>query len=332
VKIGKIIMNNLATQKRFYSSGPLLTNFHLLDLFLYDSSLFANCVIVEDTDFTTIIDTGTSNTIEPIINYLHFNDIKIKNVLLIPTHHHFDHIGGINPLIDFLEKNDSNVNVISSKLMTPWLIEPSGYVQAAARGFNNKTVGEITGIKEQYITEVEGNELIVLGEEWTLKMLQTPGHCDDHMSPLLVNSNHDHSICYFGEALGINLQKDMYPIPASSAPDFNGTKYVESIEKLVNYYPKINAGIFSHFGGISGVKSIQQTGLNAITQYNRFRNAVIRLYEKNPSTRYITEQIFKKYSDSLATRTINTNGILSRNLTFTNVYGILLDENLKEMK
>ena len=114
---GEKLLNNILTQKRFISSGPVLKDFHMVDIYLYDSSLFSNCLIIEDQDYTVIVDTGTSDTVNHILNYIHFNDINIKNVLIIPSHYHFDHAGGLKPLIDTLEKMRSNVTVVSTLKM-----------------------------------------------------------------------------------------------------------------------------------------------------------------------------------------------------------------------
>lgn len=303
----------------------------MVDIYLYDSSLFSNCLIIEDQDYTVIVDTGTSDTVNHILNYIHFNDINIKNVLIIPSHYHFDHAGGLKPLIDTLEKMRSNVTVVSTLKMKNKLTNTKEYEKAAQKGFQEATVGHMEPISDKYFQLINEGETINLGTKWDVKIIETPGHSDDHISILFRNSS-NYSICYFGEALGINLKKGFYPIPASSAPDFNSVKYIESINKLIDYRPKIDAGIFSHFGGICGYNNIQKTANNAIEQYKRFRNSVLKLYNENSSTRYITERILKKYSDNLATHTLldSPNATTTKNLTFTNTYGILLDEGLKK--
>jgi glyoxylase-like metal-dependent hydrolase (beta-lactamase superfamily II) len=303
----------------------------MVDIYLYDSSLFSNCLIVEDQDYTVIVDTGTSDTVNHILNYIHFNDIKTKNVLIIPSHYHFDHAGGLKPLIDALEKMRSNVTVVSTLKMKKKLTNTKEYEKAAQKGFKEATVGHMDPISDKYFQLINEDEIINLGTKWDVEFIETPGHSDDHISILFRNTS-NFSICYFGEALGINLKKGFYPIPASSAPDFNSLKYIESINKLINYRPKINAGIFSHFGGICGYSNIQKTGYNAIEQYKRFRNSVLKLYNQNPATKFITNEIFRKYKNNLATQTLNThtNSELSKSLAFTNTYGILLDEGLKK--
>jgi hypothetical protein len=59
---------------------------------------------------------------------------------------------------------------------------------------------------------------------------------------------------------------------------------------------------------------------------------VLKLYNQNPATKFITKEIFRKYKNNLATQTLNThtNSELSKSLAFTNTYGILLDEGLKK--
>ena len=326
-------MNNISAKTRFYSSGPVLESFHMVDIHLYDSSLFANCVIVEGSDFTTIVDSGTSNTVQNIINYIYFNNINLEHVLIIPTHHHFDHIGGIPSLIEYLEKKNSTINVITTNEMKPFLMDPSEYEKNAIKGFSKKFVGNLAPISEDYIKIISEYEVINLGDYWSVQLIKTPGHCETHVSPLF-RDRRDCTICYLGEAFGINLTKEIFPIPASSAPNFNSEKYINSINKLLNLRPKIDVGIFSHFGGISGNNNIQQTGENAINQYYRFKKAVIELHSKNPSTKLITKEIFRKYKNKLATQTLNsnTNKELSKSLAFTNVYGILIDEGKKKRK
>src|SRR4030043_167320 len=95
--------NAVILSDRICNTGPVLEHVHLVDLFLYESSMFANATIVEDTEWTSIIDTGTSESVRSIINYFRFNGIQSKRVLLVPTHYHFDHAGGLPALIDFFQ-------------------------------------------------------------------------------------------------------------------------------------------------------------------------------------------------------------------------------------
>ncbi|MCP4761977.1 MAG: MBL fold metallo-hydrolase [archaeon] len=311
---------------RLYSSGPIFKNCHMIDLHMYDSSLFANSLIIEDSEYTTIVDTGTSNSIGSFINYIQFNEININNVIIIPTHHHFDHIGGIEPLIEYLLNRKSNVTVLSSKLIKNHLINPSNYRERATKVFK-EMVGEINPIKEKYIQVISENEIIELGNEWSVQLINTPGHSDDHLSPFFKNQK-NYSLCYLGEAFGINLKKDLKPIPASSAPGFKSEKYIESIKKILHFHPDMC--IYTHFGGINGYNNIKSAGNNAIKSYFEFKSLIKKLYNQNSNTSFIAEKVFSKYANEITTQAINID--LAKNLAYIIVYGILLDENLKKNK
>jgi glyoxylase-like metal-dependent hydrolase (beta-lactamase superfamily II) len=322
----KKAMNKVSTLERFCMSGPILEDFHIIDLFLYDSSLFANVILLEDSEYTVIVDTGTSKTIGSIINYLNFCNINLNNVLIIPTHHHFDHVGGINSLIEFLESKNSNIQILASPMLANLMKNPREYEKEAKKGFQD-TVGHLSPIKPSYFREVSEADIIKLGDEWTVKILNTPGHCPDHVSPLFTRRDGE-KVCFLGEAFGINLKNDLYPIPASSAPHFNSVDYIASIKKIIDYCPDL--AIFSHYGGIKGAKTIETTGLNAIRTYRDFRKNILDIYRQKPKTKYITEKLFQKYAEGIATEALNMD--LAKNLAFTIIYGILMDEGLKGNK
>lgn len=320
------MLTNTALKSRFCASGPISLDVHLIDLFLYDSSLFTNILVIEDSDFTAIIDTGNSNTIGTIKNYLYFNQIALDRVIIIPTHSHFDHSGGLFPLIEYLKTKNSEVTVLTTSEMKSSLIKPENYVIEARKGFQN-AVGEMKPIPEKLMQIVDPNEPIPLGNQWEIKLLPTPGHSDDHLSPLLTNAFGE-KIVFLGEAFGINLKNDLYPIPASSAPHFHSAKYIESIKKILQTEPDL--GIFSHFGGVQGKYNIQRTGKNAINMLIEFQEHIKQLYEQTPRTGEITRLVYEDYADTIATMSLNEN--LAKNLAFTIIYGMLQDLGLKPRK
>lgn len=314
---------NTTTQGRFCASGPMMDNFHIVDLYLYDSSLFANSVIVEDRDYTVIVDTGTSSSTGSLLNYINFNEINTKNVLIVPTHHHFDHTGGIKSVIDYLEKKGSNVQVVANKKMVPFLTDPSNYRDIAAKSFSNM-MGMLDPLPTKYVFEKDNENKMELGDNWDLEILKTPGHCVDHVSPLFTNAE-GYSFCVFGEALGINLKRGMKPIPASSAPCFKKDDYLASLDKLSEY--QIDSGLFSHFGGVDGEENVGNAIVKAKSMYYEFRDKIVGYHSINSSTKFITDKIFNEYEEDIATQSLNFE--LGKQLAFTIVYGILMDEGLK---
>lgn len=71
-------------------------------------SLKTNCYIIENRDETLIIDPG--DNAELIIN----NIDESQNVVgIIITHHHFDHIGALNKLLEYFHTKEYNMSNLS---------------------------------------------------------------------------------------------------------------------------------------------------------------------------------------------------------------------------
>ncbi|MHA1733589.1 MAG: MBL fold metallo-hydrolase [Promethearchaeota archaeon] len=311
-----------ATHERVSSTGPVQDHLHLVDLFLYDSSMFANVGIVEARDWTILVDVGTSDSIGAILNYLHFHHIPTRRVLVVPTHHHFDHVGGLGSLVGVLEGGGSEVRVLATPLLEERLADQSAHASAARETFGD-IVGRVEPVPESAIEVVPPEHALELagkdGETWTLELVPTPGHCADHVSPFVTMG--DSKVCFFGEALGINLQKDLTPLPASSAPEFDSREYLASIRRVLWREPDV--GFFSHFGGIRGSHNVRVAAHNAERMLRSFRRTVTCLYDREGRTRDVIARVVESYSEYVATYALNP--ALARQLAFTIVYGILLD-------
>src|SRR6056297_1975882 len=179
--------NSDKVEDRFYQSGKICKGLHLVDLYMYDSSLFGNVMIVEDEDFTLIIDAGTSDSAGSIVNYLEFHDINLKITVVLPTHHHFDHIGGLPRLMDFLSKKSAKTFVLAPEKMHSLLLSPESYAKSAKKGFDG-VVGDLSPLDSKFVRNLLPNNHYKLGDGWTMEVIETPGHCDDHVSPVLTNS------------------------------------------------------------------------------------------------------------------------------------------------
>ncbi|MHA1870629.1 MAG: MBL fold metallo-hydrolase [Promethearchaeota archaeon] len=323
------MMSNITLNNRFCVSGPIFRDIHMIDLYLYDSSLFANVLVVQDSEYLLIIDSGTSKTANIIINYLNFYHINGGKIILLPTHYHFDHVGGINKLVHYFKEKGYDAQVYVTKEQKSRLIENDQnlrYFTNAKKVFKGM-VGDLKPVNEAFLHIIDERAKVSLGNKFSLSIIKTPGHSPDHISPIITNKRGER-ICFFGEALGINLKNDYYPLPASSAPDFNSKDYINSIEKIIKTRPDI--GIFSHFGGIHGKYNIIQTCRNSIEMLDSFQKHIKELYEKYHDTRKISEIIYNEYEDYITTLALNSE--ISRNLAFTIVYGVLIDLGIKKLK
>jgi glyoxylase-like metal-dependent hydrolase (beta-lactamase superfamily II) len=320
------------SRPRFYRSGEIGEGVHVVDLYMHDSSNFANVLIIEgqsSSDITTIVDFGTYKSAESIINYIDFHNIKLEKVLLIPSHYHWDHLGGLPRLIEFLEEKNSNYFILATKKIQEFLLEPDYKYMQSAKDLFNGMVDQFKPVKYQNLRDIQYfPHTYSLGTMWDLEVHKTPGHTDDHICPLFINRKSGERICFLGEALGINIRNSFVPIPATSAPDFNSEKYLHSISNLSKM--RIDMGIFAHVGGIANKDKIQEVIVNAKSGYDIFRKDIRTLYKAKKGTREIVDTMYDKYKKSLRPQSLNEK--VARSLAFTLVYGIMLDEGLSKKK
>ena len=313
-----------ASISRFYHSGEHASGLHLVDLNMYDSSLFANACIFQCDECLVIIDPGTSNTVSQIVNYLRFNKISTQRVLLVPSHHHFDHAGGLGSILRHFKKEGKQVTVVTTPRMAPLLQNlPAGI--ANARNQFGKMVGTVLPVPLEDIEVIDNEESMRLDDASELRLLETPGHCSDHVSPIITMPDKP-AIVFFGEALGINLIKKLSPLPASTAPEFNSQDYIHSIRQISELGAGI--GIFSHVGGIRGRKTIASTcelALDRLQEVTQFIKDAFS--EGTTSTSDLVSVATRKYHEYIATCVMDEK--IVNNLGFLLVYGILKDLGLK---
>lgn len=309
---------------RLIHSGEQDEGLHLVDLNLYDSSLFANVCILQAKGTVVIFDAGTSNTTGQIINYMKFHDIDADTIVVVPSHHHFDHSGGLASLLDHFKRAGKEAFVLTTETMSPLLQDLHSRVKPAERQFS-RMIGEVKDVSRYDIRELKPFAKYRLDDEYKLKLVETPGHCDDHVSPV-VYKNDEPYLCFFGEALGINLRKHLSPLPPSTAPCFRSGDYLQSVEAIKNL--NVEIGIFSHVGGIRGRGMITALCDTTVEKYEEVREFIKNTYEANPvSTSELVTTMRDKYNEYIATCVMDKE--IVDNLSFLLVYGMLKDLKLK---
>ncbi len=231
---------------RFVHSGEHDAGLNLIDLNLYDTSLFANACVFTAGTTMLIFDAGTSATVNQILTYLDFHAMHPRRVWVVPSHHHFDHAGGLKPLVESVKKRGMQVSVLTTPLMAGILENLPRETSKAVHQFNTMA-GTIQEIDPGDITVIEPGKNLDVDDRHSIVLVPTPGHCPDHVSLVVYRDGSAH-LCFFGEALGINLKKELSPLPACVAPSFDSIQYKKSVGIIKAIQPRI--GVFSHVGGV----------------------------------------------------------------------------------
>ena len=170
-----------------------------------------NCYIVtnEETKETVIVD--PANLSKAMIGYIEEEELVIKAILL--THAHFDHIMGIDKVIDrygempvYVEESDLEL------LHTPSMNESTVYTN----GYSYPG-GDVIH---------DGDVLHLIGEDF--RVIHTPGHTQG-------------GVCYYVEKEGVLFSGDTVFYGSVGRTDFPGgstADIVRSLHKLVDSLPE----------------------------------------------------------------------------------------------
>jgi glyoxylase-like metal-dependent hydrolase (beta-lactamase superfamily II) len=309
---------------RIIHSGEHLDHVNLIDLNLYDSSLFANACVLEAGGDRVLFDAGTSATTGQIITYIKYHGLDDGKYFIIPSHHHFDHSGGITSLLRHFKKNGIPATVVTTPTMAECLANLPARVEGARRQFQ-QMIGTIEAVSREDMLVLGGGVKFSLADGSSIELLPTPGHSPDHVSPVVRDGDRTRLV-FFGEALGINLRHHLSPIPSSVAPCYDSKAYKASIAKIKAI--AADAGIFSHVGGVTGAENMTALCDLALEKVDEVTEFITRLHAGGvASTTEMVTKLQHTYRDYIATCVMDDRVV--NNLAFLLVYGVLKDAGLK---
>lgn len=318
----QIVFANPAS--RIIHSGEHLEHVHLIDLNLYDSSLFANACLLDAGTDRVLFDAGTSATTGQVVNYLRFHGLDGGKYFIIPSHHHFDHSGGIASLVRHFKKNGIPAVVVTTSKMAEYLADLPARVGGARRQFQ-QMMGTIEAVSHDDMLVLGDGVKLALSDGSTVELAPTPGHSPDHVSPVVRDGGRARLV-FFGEALGINLRHRLSPIPSSTAPCYDSSEYKASIAKIKDIGAE--AGIFGHVGGVTGAENVSSVCDLAVEKVCEVTDFIEKLHEGGiASTAEMVTRLKDSYRDYIATCVMDDAVVNS--LAFLLVYGILKDLHLK---
>ncbi|MHA2283503.1 MAG: MBL fold metallo-hydrolase [Promethearchaeota archaeon] len=302
------MVNDLITLK----SGKVNEYLHHIDVKAYGRPRMLSVFLCEfDENESILIDCGSSLDIKSGLKYFKKNDIKLSSFKhIIPTHHHFDHIGGAWKLYEEIKKYNPNVKILTNQITKELLNDFKLHLQRGMRTYGN-LVGVMKPISDEAFKIIEPiqnfnikainleviDKFHVNGSEVKLAIFKTPGHTPDHQCPALIKDGSIDFIQY-GESAGtIYHESKLLSMPTSMPIYYNHEKYMEILDKLIDSIP-LNAG-FAHFGLVSGKNSIKELLTEHRTFMKQFREEIIQFYSEKPETKYV----LNKVSPLLFTRT-----------------------------
>ena len=197
-------------------SGKINDYLHHVDLREFGAKRILSSFICEFDDDVIFLDCGTSLNIKTLLRYVKKSDtIDLSKVkYLIPSHHHFDHAGGMWLLYEKVKEFNPDVKILTNETTKELLNNYSIHLARAKRTFGN-AIGKMKKIEEsafEIINPTENFSNILNsfkifdifqkdGSEIKMAILKTPGHTPDHQCPLFIKDGKIDFI-FLGEAAG----------------------------------------------------------------------------------------------------------------------------------
>jgi glyoxylase-like metal-dependent hydrolase (beta-lactamase superfamily II) len=202
-------------------------------VFQIDASLPASretvAVYVLKGSKVAVVDCGYPSTYESVLQGLREVAIQPSDVsFLIPTHLHLDHGGGAGHLL----QHTSNAQVIAHERGVPHFIDPTILINSATSIFGEeiiRTYGTPIPIPKERIESVETEQQLDLGEGLSITAFHTPGHAPHQISLFL----EEEKLLLTADAVGMTLPQMSAMIPTTPPPSFNLSKFVDTLNKLV---------------------------------------------------------------------------------------------------
>jgi glyoxylase-like metal-dependent hydrolase (beta-lactamase superfamily II) len=315
-------------------SGKVNEYLHHIDVRAYESTRILSVFIGEFDNVSVLLDCGSSLNIKTLLRYIKKNNIDLSSFkYLIPSHHHFDHNGGMWKLYEELKKYNPEIKIVTNSLTKILLNDYENHLNRGKSTYGNY-VGEMKPIEESAFKLIEPSvnfnsnpdkldiidKFSVNGREIKLAILKTPGHTPDHHSPLFIDHNSIDFI-FLGEAAG-TLYHDtkLLTMPTSMPIYYNHEDYMKSIKNLRQLTP-LMAG-YGHFGIVNGKNNVQNILSEHEAFMEKFKALIIKYYSESPKTKYVLGKVLPE----LLPRTdfsIDDNPIFI-NIVLAIVYGMMI--------
>jgi len=202
---------------------------------------------VIDEDELTLIETGPSPSVKYIKQGLVSLGYSLEDVkYIIVTHVHLDHAGGAGLLLT----ECPNAQVVVHPRGFRHLADPTKLI-AGAKAVYGESFSDlfdpIIPIPEERLLEKEEGDTLTIGENCTLKFLDTPGHAKHHFSIYDPVSNG----LFTGDAVGIQYQELLdegihFFLPSTSPNHFDPEVMHATMERVKGMKP--NRIYYGHFG------------------------------------------------------------------------------------
>ncbi|MHA1311826.1 MAG: MBL fold metallo-hydrolase [Candidatus Helarchaeota archaeon] len=249
--------------------GKINENTYLIDSLLFGTEKSMSCFLIVGKKKRVLIDASGKSEGRRIAKKLIGMDLKPD--ILITTHSHWDHSGGISSIV----KKISNIEIMAHKDGLEALANPNEF----NKWFPNYT-HELKPVND--VIPLNDRDILDLGD-LELEILSTPGHTNCSICIL----DRKNKTLFIGDSLGYKISENIFFGPIMP-PEFSEKKLLQSFEKVKNIdYKNI---CIAHFGYLTGnlAKNLPDY---AKSKYFEWKNFFLNKWKKKPDSNFIKNEL-----------------------------------------
>jgi glyoxylase-like metal-dependent hydrolase (beta-lactamase superfamily II) len=310
--------------------GPILKNIYMIDCQQYGLFRMTSSFLYWDGDVCVVFDVGTSDNVMNLMLKLKKYQIPLTKVrAVITSHYHFDHGGGVLNLWRRISPKNLQFKIMVTQETHDFLQNAQEHTHAAETTFGD-FVGTMNPVPEEAyeIVHQDINLPFQLQNEYSIKLISTPGHSKDHSSPT-VYLKEKPVFCFTGEAAGTLFHSTQLVCLPTSMPNFQFELYMQNLEKIISM--DIETIGFCHFGAIQGRQDISTFLMEHKRYMYAFRDKILKLYKENPTTRYVIENTSEFWKDRFDV-VPDPKAKIFQNLQLALTYGLMISLGLRQSK
>jgi len=254
--------------------GKLNDNTYLIDSFLFGGEENMACFLVVGAKKKVLIDASGKAEGKRIAKKL--QDMNLIPEILISTHSHWDHAGGINsikesfPTIEVMASRHGIQSLQNAREFNKWFSDVSPRL---------KPVENVTPLKEGDLIDLGGLEL---------EIYETPGHTNCCLS-IFDRKNKN---LFIGDSLGYKLNENLFIGPIMP-PEYNEEKLLATYEKIKKIgYSTI---CMAHYGMLTG-ELAKDLPDDAKENYFYWRDFALARWKENPTKEHLIENMQEKFA------------------------------------
>lgn len=247
------------------SSSP--QRIRVFDTKTFGLSGYTGVFLIEGPE-PVLVDAGTTDSAEALTAWL--GDLGVVPSHVVVTHAHYDHVGGLGPLMRVFGAED--LDVLASPATAERLRDPV----AANRLYGAEDLTPVHRVRA-----VQDGEIVRLGD-LEMRFIWTPGHSADGLSVHDLTTN----TLFPGDLPGDLLWGDTF-LPPIAAEDFDEVAYFASMRRVA----MLGAGVIAlpHFGLFEGEEAGRLLD-DQLARYVRWRDVLVGAHAQD-GARAVEERV-----------------------------------------